>query len=116
MGSGKGSNGLAVAFETQAAFQFIGHELKVGWLLKRQELLEEADSFRRPVRPMVATGEFGGEASAFLEEAGAEPIKVGPADLKVMGGINGVNVTLVELPEDLLKKQVVQAACDLLFL
>jgi hypothetical protein len=65
---------------------------------------------------MVATRELGGEAGAFLEEAGAEPVKVGTADLEVMGGINGVNMTLVELPEYLLKKQVVQAACDLLFL
>ena len=116
VGSGKGGNALAVALETQAGFQFIGHELKVGWLLQRQELLEEADGFRRPVRPMVATREPGGEPGAFLEEAGAEPVKVGTADLEVMGGIRGVNVTLVELPEHLLKKQVVQASCDLLFL
>jgi hypothetical protein len=41
---------------------------------------------------------------------------VGTADLEVLGGIRGVNVTLVELPEHLLKKQVVQASGDLLFL
>ena len=105
-----------MALETQAGFQFIGHQLKVGWLLKRQELLEEADGFRRPVRPMVATRELGGEPGAFLEEAGAQPVKVGTADLEVMGGICGVNLTLVELPEYLLEKQVVKAACDLIFL
>ena len=65
---------------------------------------------------MVATREFGGEPRAFLEEAGAEPVKVGAADLEVVGGISGINVTLVELPEYLLEKQVVQASCDLLFL
>lgn len=116
MGSGKGGDGLAVAFETQTGFEFIGHELKVGWFLKRQELLEEADGFRRPIRPVVAPGELGGETGAFLEEAGAEPVKVSTADLEVLGGLNGVNVTLVELPENLLKKQAVQAAGDLFFL
>ena len=107
---------MAVTLETQAGFQFIGHQLKVRRLLKGQELLEETDGFRRPVRPMVATGELGGEPGAFLEEASAEPVKVGTADLEVVGGIGGVNLTLVELPEHLLKKQLVQASCDLLFL
>ena len=116
MGSGKGGNGLAVALETQAGFQFIGHQLKVRRLLKGQELLEEADGFRRPVRPMVATRELCGEPGAFLEEASAEPVKMGTADLEVVGGISGINFTLVELPEHLLKKQTVQAAGDLLFL
>ena len=80
MGSGKGGNGLAVALETKACFQFIGHELKIGRLLKGQELLEEANGFQRPVRPMIATRELCGEPGAFLEEAGAEPVKVCSAD------------------------------------
>jgi hypothetical protein len=105
-----------VALETEACFQFIGHELKVGRLLKGQELLEEANSFPRPVRPMIATRELCSEPGAFLEVAGAEPVKVGAADLEVVGGISGVNVTLVELPEDLLEKEVGQAFCDLLLL
>jgi hypothetical protein len=41
---------------------------------------------------------------------------VGAADLEVVEGIGSVNVTLVELPEDLLKKQLGEAFCDLLFL
>jgi hypothetical protein len=111
VGSGKGGNGLAVALETEACFQFIGHELKVGRLLNGQELLEEGDGCRRPLRPMVPTREFGGEIGVFLEEAGAEPVKVGATDLEVVGGISGVNPTLVELPEDLLEKRVGQAIC-----
>ena len=55
VGSGKGGNGLAVALETQAGFQFIGHQLKVRRLLKGQKMLEKAHGFRRPVWPMVAT-------------------------------------------------------------
>ena len=43
--SDKGGHGLAMALETKAAFQLIGHELKVGWLLQRQELLEEPHGF-----------------------------------------------------------------------
>jgi len=116
VGFGKGGNGLAVALETEAGFQFIGHELKVGRFLKRQELLEEVQGVGRPVRPMVAASEFGGEPGTLLEEAGAEPVKVGTADLEVAGGIRGVNMTLVELPEDLLEKRVGQAFCDLFLL
>jgi hypothetical protein len=115
-GSGKGGNRLAVAFETKAGFELIGHELKIGRFLQRQELLEESNGFRRPVRPMVPAGAFGGEAGAFLEEASAEPVKMGSADLEVMGGIRGVNLTAIELPEDLLEKQVGQPSCDLDFL
>ena len=116
MGSGKGGHRLPVAFETEAVFQFVGHELEVGRLLKRQELLEEGDDLGRPVRPMVAAGKLGGELRAFLEEAGAEPVKMGAADLEVVDGISSVNVTLVELSEYLLEKQLGEAFCDLLFL
>ena len=65
---------------------------------------------------MVATRELGGEPGAFLEELSAEPVKVGAADLEVVGGISGVNMALIELSEDLLEKRVGQALCDLLFL
>ena len=65
---------------------------------------------------MVATREVGSEAGAFLEEARAEPVKVSAADLEVKGCIGGINMTLVELPEDLLEKRVCQAFGDLLLL
>ena len=54
MGSGEGGHRLAMALETEAGFQFVGHQLEVGRLLEREELLEEGDGCRRPVRPMVA--------------------------------------------------------------
>jgi hypothetical protein len=59
--SGKGGHRLSMALETESGFQFVGNELEVGRLLEREELLEEGDDFRRPVRPMVAAGELGGE-------------------------------------------------------
>jgi hypothetical protein len=114
--SGKGGHGLAVAFETKAGFEFIGHELKIGRFLQRQEFLEEANGLGRPVRPMVTAGAFGGEAGAFLEEASAEPVKMGSANLEVMGSIRGVNLTTVKLLEDLLEKQVGQSSGDLFFI
>ena len=64
MCSGEGGHRLPMAFETEAGFQFVGHQLEVGRLLEGDELLEECDGFRRPVRPMVAAGELGGELSA----------------------------------------------------
>jgi hypothetical protein len=54
MGSGKSGHRLPVAFEAEALFQFVSHELEVGRLLKRQELFEEGDGLGRPVRPVVA--------------------------------------------------------------
>ena len=59
MGSGKGGHRLPVAFETEAGYQFVGHELKIGRLLKRQELLEESAGLREPRRPMIATRKLG---------------------------------------------------------
>lgn len=41
---------------------------------------------------------------------------MGAADLEEVDGISSVNITLVELPEYLLDKQVGEAFCDLLFL
>jgi hypothetical protein len=65
---------------------------------------------------MVAARELGGEPGAILEEAGAESVKVGAADLKQVGGLRGVHQSVIELPEDLLEKQVGEAFGDLLFL
>ena len=115
MGSGEGDHRLAMALETEAGFQFIGHQLEVGRLLEGEELFEECPNFRRPVRPVVAARELGDELGALLEEAGAEPVKVGPADLEVVGGISGINQPFIELAEDLLKEQVAEAFGDLRF-
>jgi hypothetical protein len=104
VGSDKGGYRLPVAFETEAGFQFVGHELEVRRLLERNELFEEGDDFRRPIRPMVATGKPGGELGVFLEKAGAEPVKMSTADLEVVGGISGINGPFIELTEDLLKE------------
>ena len=104
-----------MALETEAGFQLVGHQLKVGRLLEGEELLEEGDGLRRPVRPMVAAGELGGQVGAFSEEACAEPVKVGAADLEMAGGLGNVNGSFVKLLEDLLEKQVGEAFRDLLF-
>jgi hypothetical protein len=105
-----------MALETEAGFQFVGHQLEVGWFLQRDELLEEGNGLRRPVRPMVAAGELGGEVGAIFEEAGTEPVKMGAPDLELEGGIGGVDYPLIELLEDLPEKQVGEALCDLPFL
>ena len=52
---------------------------------------------------------------AFSEEAGAEPLKVGAADLELEGGLREVDQPLIELLEDVLEKQVGETLCDLLF-
>ena len=104
-----------MAFETKSGFQFVGQQLKVGRLLERDELLDEGDGLRRPVRPMVAARELGGEVGTFSEEAGAEPVKVGATDLEMEGGLGNVDQPVIELLQDLLEKQIGEALCDLLF-
>ena len=59
MGSGEGGDRLAMALEAEAGFQFVSHQLEVGRLVQREELLDEGNGFGRPVRPMVAAGKFG---------------------------------------------------------
>lgn len=115
MGSCEGGHGLAVAFETEAVFQLVGHQLEIGGLVERKELLEEGDGCWRPVGPMVAAGELGGKGGAFPEEAGAEPVKVGAADLELRAGLRAVEEPLIEFFEDLLEKQVGEAFGELLF-
>ena len=54
MGFGEGGHRLAMALETEAGCQFVSHQLEIGRLLEGDELLEEGDGCRWPVRPMVA--------------------------------------------------------------
>ena len=51
----------------------------------------------------------------FLEETGAQSVKMGATDLEEVGGITGINRSLIELTEDLLEKQVGEAFGKLLF-
>lgn len=115
MGSGEGGHRLAMALETEAGFQFAGHQLEIGRFVEGEEFLEEGEGFRRPVGPMVAAGECGAEGGVLLEEPGAQPVKMGATDLEVVGGIFGINRSRIELTEDLLEKQVGEAFGELLF-
>ena len=66
VGSGISGHGLPVAFEAQAGFQLIGHQLEIGRFLKGKKLLEKGNCLGRPVRPMVTAGELGGELGAIV--------------------------------------------------
>lgn len=115
MGSSEGGHRLAMTLEAETGCQFVGHELEVRGLLERQERLEKDQGFWGPVRPMVAAGKFGDEGGVFLEEAGAEPVKMGATDLEVVGAIIGIHRAIIELLEDLLEKQIGEAFGELFF-
>ena len=66
MRSDKSGDRLAMALETEANGQFIGHQLKVGRLLQGDKLFKELAGFRRPIWPVTATGELGAERRAIL--------------------------------------------------
>jgi hypothetical protein len=116
VGSGKGGHRFAMALEPEAGFQFIGHQLEIGRFLERDEVFEKLNGLGRPIRPVVAARELGGELGTFLEEARTEPVKMGATDPQKAGGISGVNSPCIELVDDLLEKQGGETLGDLLFL
>jgi hypothetical protein len=65
---------------------------------------------------MVAARERGGKLRAFLEKAGAEPVKVSAADPELERGLGDINQSFIELPEDMLEEQNGEAFGNLLFL
>ena len=106
MRSDKSGDRLTMALETEADFQFIGHQLKVGRFLQRDKIFEELAGLRWPIWPVAATGELGAELRAILEPARAEPVKVRAADLEMVGGIRAVDLPVVKLLEDVEEKGV----------
>ena len=66
MRSDKGGDRLAMALETKANGQFVGHQLKVGRLLQWDKIFEELAGFRRPIWPVAAAGEPSTKLSAVL--------------------------------------------------
>ena len=64
---------------------------------------------------MIATRELGSELGAFSQKTGAQSVEVGAANLELEGSIRDVDQPLIELLEDLLKKQVGEAFGELLF-
>ena len=113
--SDKSGDGLTMALETEADFQFIGYELKVRRFLQRDKIFEELARGRWPIWPVAATGEPDAELGAVLEPAGAESIKVCAADLEVVGGFHAVDLPVVKLLEEVLEKGVGQAFGQLFF-
>ena len=115
MGADKGCDRLPMALETKAAGQFIGHQLKVGRFLQRNKSFEELAGFRWPIRPVVATGALGGELSAFEEPARAKAVQVRATDLEMVGRFRGVDLPVVKLLEEVLKKGIGEAFGQLFF-
>ena len=115
MGSDKGGDRLPMALETEAAVQFIGHQLKIGRFLQRDKSFEELAGFRWPIGPVAATGELGGERRALLEPARAQAVEVRATDLEMVGGFRAVDLPVVKLLEEVLKKGVGEAFGQLFF-
>jgi hypothetical protein len=71
MGSDKGGDRLPVAFETEAAGQFIGRQLKGGRFLQWDKIVAEPAGLRGPIWPVAAAGQLGGKRRTLLEPARA---------------------------------------------
>ena len=115
MRSDKSGDRLSMALEVEAGCQFIGGQLEVGRLLKRNEILEELDGHRWPVWPMVPTRESGTELGALSQPAGAQSVKMCATDLEMVGSIRSIDLPFVELLEDLLKERIGEASGQLFF-
>ena len=87
--------------EGEAARQFIGDQLVVGWPLQGQEGAQEALNLRGPSLVMVATGGAQDEAGGLLKPRLAEPKQMSPADLQQLGSGQGVELTPIEVVEGL---------------
>ena len=61
MRADKGGDRLTMALETEAYFQFIGGQLKIGRSLQRYKIFKELAGFRGPIWPVAAPGELGAE-------------------------------------------------------
>ena len=70
MTAGVSGDGFAVALESEADGQFVGHELIVWGTLERQEGLEELLGLDGPSGAMVAAGEVEGESGRLLKPSG----------------------------------------------
>jgi|ERR1017187_3087032 hypothetical protein len=64
MRSDKSGDRLTMAFETETAGQFIGHQLKVGRFLQGDKIFKELAGLRGPIWPMAATGDLGAKLGA----------------------------------------------------
>ena len=104
-----------MALEVEAGRQFIGGQLKVGRLLRGNEILQELDGRRWPVWPMVPAGEFGAESGTLFQPTGAQPVKVRRTDLEVLGGFSAVDLPAIKQLQDMLEKGTGQALGQLFF-
>jgi len=116
MGSNKGGDRLTMALETEANGQFIGRELKVGRFLQGYKILEKLAGFRWPIWPVAAAREMSAELRAVLYPAGAQPVKVRLADLEMTAGFDAVDLSFVELLENMLEEGIGEAFGQLFFL
>jgi hypothetical protein len=64
MRADKGGDRLTMALETEANFEFIGGQLKVGRFLQRYKIFKELADLRRPIWPVAAPGELGAESGS----------------------------------------------------
>ena len=115
MGADKGGDGLTMAYEVEAAGQFIGHQLKVGRLLQRNKIHEKLSGFRWPIWPVATPGEVGSERRTILQPVGAQAVKMCLTDLEVVGRFGAINQTVVKLLEYELEKWCGQAFGQLFF-
>ena len=94
-----------MAFERKADLQFVGDELEIGRVLQGHKILEELANGRRPIRPVISTGESGAKEGTVFEPEGSELVRMSAADLELLGGFEGVHLALVEPAENLQQKR-----------
>jgi hypothetical protein len=115
MGADKGGHGLAVPFKAKAKLQFISDELKIGRALEREKVPEKLANRQRPIWPVITTREPRTKMGALFKPEGFEPVKVSSANLEQLGGLAGIDLTLIELGEDLQQEGIGQAIGQLFF-
>jgi hypothetical protein len=88
--------------DVEAASQFVGQQGKVERLAVRQEFGQKIVGGGRPRGVMVAARELRLEGTAALQPLMAQLVKPGRAEVKPLGGGEGIQPTVVEGGEDFL--------------
>ncbi len=110
-----GGDGFAIALESKAGGQFIGHQLVIGWTLERQEALQELLDLGGPGQMMVAPGKLEPEGSRLLQPGGSQAKEVSATDAQELGGGFGIEVAAVERIEDLVQERESETFGELMF-
>ena len=115
MTAGVSGDGFAVALESEAGGEFVGHELIVGGALEWEEGLQELLDLGGPGGAMAASREVEGEGGGLPKPGGAQAKEVRPANAQELSGGVRVQIAAIKSVERLVEKLYGETFGELMF-